>query len=357
MLAGCRHAPDAALLRCNAHVHCPTALPHRSAQTEICQGIFNDLWAAGNVSEQAMEQLYSEAAGKFLADRFVSGTCPKCAYEVRRLWPLCVTVMHVCVVAVLAALARARFASSHTATLHARTHAPTTHAAMLHAPGRSRARVQDARGDQCDKCGSLMNPTELINPRCKLTGTTPVIRSTRHLFLDLPKLSAALQEYHDTTSQLGGWSANCVQVSRARACAPRGALWILRLFCVRPCAAGVASRRASWAAGTPTARSAAAPTRTAACCGAGARPHCSLSHSVNRSPLHSTCARIQPHTLQVTAAWMRDGLKQRCITRDLKWGIPVPLDGYRDKVFYVWFDAPVGYISITANYTDQWQQW
>jgi methionyl-tRNA synthetase len=54
---------------------------------------------------------------------------------------------------------------------------------------------------------------------------------------------------------------------------------------------------------------------------------------------------------------MRDGLKQRCITRDLKWGIPVPLDGYRDKVFYVWFDAPVGYISITANYTDQWQQW
>lgn len=57
-----------------------------------------------------------------------------------------------------------------------------------------------------------MNPTELINPRCKLTGTVPVIRSTRHLFLDLPKLSNRLQDYIDRTSQLGGWSANCVQV-------------------------------------------------------------------------------------------------------------------------------------------------
>eukprot|EP00879_Flechtneria_rotunda_P018008 GHRR01018873.1.p1 GENE.GHRR01018873.1~~GHRR01018873.1.p1 ORF type:complete len:777 (+),score=235.36 GHRR01018873.1:305-2635(+) len=179
------------------------------AQTEICQALFMDLWNAGNITEQTMEQLYSEAAGKFLADRFVVGTCPKCGYE-------------------------------------------------------------DARGDQCDNCGSLMNPTDLINPRCKLTGTVPVIKSTRHLFLDLPKLSDKLQHYIDTTSQLGGWSANCVQV---------------------------------------------------------------------------------------TSAWMRDGLKQRCITRDLKWGIPVPIDGYRDKVFYVWFDAPVGYISITANYTNEWQQW
>lgn len=61
--------------------------------------------------------------------------------------------------------------------------------------------------------------------------------------------------------------------------------------------------------------------------------------------------------MQVTAAWMRDGLKQRCITRDLKWGIPVPLEGYQDKVFYVWFDAPIGYISITANYTPEWRKW
>lgn len=60
---------------------------------------------------------------------------------------------------------------------------------------------------------------------------------------------------------------------------------------------------------------------------------------------------------QVTKAWMRDGLKHRCITRDLKWGVTVPVPGYEGKVFYVWFDAPIGYISITANYTDDWQAW
>lgn len=59
--------------------------------------------------------------------------------------------------------------------------------------------------------------------------------------------------------------------------------------------------------------------------------------------------------MQTTNAWMRDGLKVRCITRDLKWGTPVPLDGYEDKVFYVWFDAPIGYISITANQTPHWE--
>jgi methionyl-tRNA synthetase len=54
---------------------------------------------------------------------------------------------------------------------------------------------------------------------------------------------------------------------------------------------------------------------------------------------------------------LRDGLKARCITRDLKWGIPVPLDGYQDKVFYVWFDAPLGYLSITKKYTKEYEQW
>lgn len=61
------------------------------------------------------------------------------------------------------------------------------------------------------------------------------------------------------------------------------------------------------------------------------------------------------YCLQLTKAWMRDGLKPRCITRDLVWGTPVPFEGYQDKVFYVWFDAPIGYISITANYTDNWK--
>ncbi|GLC48701.1 hypothetical protein PLESTB_000127300 [Pleodorina starrii] len=179
------------------------------AQTAIAQDIFKSLHTRGQLVQQEMQQLYSEAAGKFLADRFVSGTCPKCGYD-------------------------------------------------------------DARGDQCDGCGNLLNPTELINARCKLTGTTPVLRSTRHVFLDLPQLSPALQEYITTTSTQGGWSANCVQL---------------------------------------------------------------------------------------TNAWMRDGLKLRCITRDLKWGTPVPLEGFEDKVFYVWFDAPIGYISITAGYTPDWEAW
>lgn len=59
--------------------------------------------------------------------------------------------------------------------------------------------------------------------------------------------------------------------------------------------------------------------------------------------------------LQTTNAWMKTGLRSRSITRDLKWGTPVPREGYENKVFYVWFDAPIGYISITANYTEDWQ--
>ena len=59
----------------------------------------------------------------------------------------------------------------------------------------------------------------------------------------------------------------------------------------------------------------------------------------------------------IAKSWVKGGLQQRCITRDLKWGTPVPLDGYQSKVFYVWFDAPIGYISITAQYTKQWKKW
>lgn len=104
-----------------------------------------------------------------------------------------------------------------------------------------------------------------------IAGSTPVVKQTKHIFLDLPKLSDTLQSYIDRTSTLGGWSSNCVHV---------------------------------------------------------------------------------------TKAWMDQGLKVRCITRDLKWGTPVPLEGYDNKVFYVWFDAPIGYISITANYCgDGWREW
>lgn len=56
-------------------------------------------------------------------------------------------------------------------------------------------------------------------------------------------------------------------------------------------------------------------------------------------------------------AWIREGLKPRCITRDLKWGVPVPLNDFKDKVFYVWFDAPIGYMSISKAYTEKWEEW
>jgi hypothetical protein len=82
------------------------------------------------------------------------------------------------------------------------------------------ARFQDARGDQCDACGKLLEPTALLQPRCKLTGTTPVLRATTHLYLDLPALSPQLQAYIDRSSRAGGWTSNCVQARMAAVPAP-----------------------------------------------------------------------------------------------------------------------------------------
>jgi len=60
---------------------------------------------------------------------------------------------------------------------------------------------------------------------------------------------------------------------------------------------------------------------------------------------------------KTSKAWIKTGLKKRCITRDLKWGTPIPVAGWENKVFYVWFDAPIGYPSITANLVDDWEKW
>ncbi len=178
-------------------------------QTEIVQAIFKAVDNAGYITEKETEQLYCPQCRRFLADRFVEGTCPHCGST-------------------------------------------------------------DARGDQCDACQTLLEPTELINPRCGVCGSTPVIKKTKHLYLDLPKVLPLLENWLKDASVDGFWAKNAVQV---------------------------------------------------------------------------------------TKSWIRDGLKERCITRDLKWGIPVPKEGYEDKVFYVWFDAPIGYISISANYTDNWKDW
>lgn len=129
---------------------------------------------------------------------------------------------------------------------------------------------EDARGDQCDKCGHLLDPLELINPKCKLDGATPVPKETKHIYLLLDKLQPAEEEWFKKASKEGGWSSN----------------------------------------GT-----------------------------------------------QITQSWLKEGLHPRGITRDLKWGTPVPLEGYENKVMYVWFDACIGYVSITATYTEDWEKW
>ncbi|NWQ84220.1 SYMC protein, partial [Columbina picui] len=183
-----------------------TTTPH---QTRIAQDIFQRLLAHGFLLQDTVEQLQCEGCQRFLADRFVEGICPFCNYE-------------------------------------------------------------EARGDQCDKCGKLINAVELKNPQCKLCRGIPVVKTTQHLFLDLPKLEERLERWLEQSWAAGDWTANARYITRS---------------------------------------------------------------------------------------WIRDGLKPRCITRDLKWGTPVPLDGFRDKVFYVWFDAPIGYLSITANYTEQWERW
>ncbi len=128
----------------------------------------------------------------------------------------------------------------------------------------------DARGDQCDNCQKLLNATELVDPRCKLDGTRPETRESRHIFMNLTKLQPWNEEWFSRVSEEGKWSNN---------------------------------------------------------------------------------------GKSLTMGWFKRGLEPRCITRDLKWGVPVPLDGFREKVFYVWFDAPIGYISITASYTDEWEKW
>lgn len=178
-------------------------------QTKIVQDMFLEVDKAGYIREAEIEQLYCTDCQRFLADRFVHGTCPHCGYE-------------------------------------------------------------DARGDQCENCGKLLDPTDLITPVCGVCGHQPEIRKTRHLYLNLPAILPKLEEWMDEASQKGFWARNAIQM---------------------------------------------------------------------------------------TKSWIRDGLKERCITRDLKWGIPVPKPGYEDKVFYVWFDAPIGYISITANHTDNWDYW
>ncbi len=166
---------------------------------ETTREFFQRLYENGYISEGELELPYCENCKLFLPDRYVEGKCPYCGYEA-------------------------------------------------------------ARGDQCENCGRLLDPHELLEARCKLCGSSPKLKKTKHLFLELSKVQRELEEWITSNEH---WN----EFTR------------------------------SWALG-----------------------------------------------------WIKEGLKRRCITRDLTWGVRVPLEGYEDKVFYVWFDAPIGYISSTKEW-------
>jgi len=162
---------------------------------------FKKLYDEGKFIEEASEQLYDEEANQFLADRFVIGTCPKCGNE-------------------------------------------------------------ESYGDQCEKCGTSHNATDLINPKSAITGNVPTMKVTKHWYLPLDKYEQWLRE------------------------------WI------------VEGHKNDW----------------------------------------------KTNVLGQVKSWLDDGLKPRAVTRDLDWGIPVPVEGGEGKVLYVWFDAPIGYISSTKEW-------
>ncbi|WP_298262659.1 methionine--tRNA ligase [uncultured Lutibacter sp.] len=165
---------------------------------------FKKLYDEGKFIEEATEQLYDEEAKQFLADRFVIGTCPKCGND-------------------------------------------------------------ESYGDQCEKCGTSHNATDLINPKSTITGNVPTTKVTKHWYLPLDKYEQWLRE------------------------------WI------------VEGHKNDW----------------------------------------------KTNVLGQVKSWLDDGLKPRAVTRDLDWGIPVPVEGAEGKVLYVWFDAPIGYISSTKEWAQR----
>lgn len=169
---------------------------------------FRRLYENGQFVEKTSMQLFDEKANQFLADRYVTGECPHC-----------------------------------------------------HAEG--------AYGDQCEKCGTSLNATDLINPKSAITGNTPVLRETKHWYLPLDRWQSALEK------------------------------WILD------------------------------------------------GHKEWKTNVYGQCK-----------SWLDLGLQPRAVSRDLDWGVPVPVEGADGKVLYVWFDAPIGYISNTIELLpDSWEKW
>ena len=179
----------------------------------IAQDFFLRLHASEYLYREVQQQLYSESEGRFLPDRYVEGTCPICGYD-------------------------------------------------------------QARGDQCDNCGNLLDALDLIDPRSRTDGTTPVVRETEHFFLDLPAFTDRLLKYLE--EHAGHW---------------------------RPTVYNFAHR------------------------------------------------------------YVESGLLGRPVTRDIEWGIPVPLEGWEDKRLYVWFEAVMGYFTASIEWAvntgqpEAWKDW
>ena len=175
---------------------------------QVASDFFRTLHDKGEFLEKTSEQYYDEEAGQFLADRYIIGTCPHCSNE-------------------------------------------------------------NAYGDQCEACGTSLNPTDLKNPKSTISGSSPVMRETKHWYLPLDKYEPFLRK------------------------------WILE------------------------------------------------DHKEWKSNVYGQCK-----------SWLDMGLQPRAVSRDLDWGIPVPVEGAEGKVLYVWFDAPIGYISNTKELLpNDWEKW
>lgn len=175
---------------------------------ELASDIFKTIYEKGGFIEQSSEQYYDEKAQQFLADRYITGKCPHCGNE-------------------------------------------------------------NAYGDQCESCGTSLNPTDLVNPKSAISGSTPMMKETKHWYLPLDQHEAWLRK------------------------------WILE------------------------------------------------DHKEWKPNVYGQCK-----------SWLDMGLQPRAVSRDLDWGIPVPVEGAEGKVLYVWFDAPIGYISNTKELLpDSWEKW
>jgi len=174
---------------------------------ETASEFFRNLYDKGVFIEKTTEQYYDEEVKQFLADRYITGTCPHCSND-------------------------------------------------------------RAYGDQCEKCGTSLNPTDLIDPKSMLSGSKPVLKATKHWFLPLDKFQPDLEK------------------------------WILQ------------------------------------------------DHKEWKANVYGQCK-----------SWLDQGLQPRAVSRDLDWGVPVPVEGSEGKVLYVWFDAPIGYISATKECTPEWEKY